>query len=417
MKGIPCMNACRPLATSLLVLLSGAATAGGFALNEQNIKSMGAALAGRASNPADATTIYTNPAGLAQLEGTQLSGNVTLIKASADISESAVFPGGGTAKGDMVPTQPVGAGFASHALNDRLAIGIGMYAPFGLATNYEDTFDGRYFGDKSKVTVKAVQPTVGYRLSPEFSVGAGIAMNRLDGVLTAAASPSLPGSSVDVEGDDTALGYHLGLLWAVQPETRLGLTYHSKVKYGLTGTTEVRNILSNGVNTFNAHLDIATPETTDLSLSHRLNNDVTAHALATFTRWSRIQDLVIVNQGAPGSLATLSEHLGWHDTWLYSVGADWQYLPSVQLRAGIGHDETPTGGYRSVRVPSGDRDYLTLGASYVFSPTWSLDWAYMYIREDSAHVAQDKFPSDSPKFVADYRNRAHLFGIQLNARL
>ena len=410
------MKVCRHLAPAFLAALSGAAAASGFSLNEQNIKSMGAALAGRASNPADATTVYTNPAGMSALEGTQLSGNVTIINASADISVEKAFPGG-TAKGDMIPTQPVGSSFVSHGINDRINVGFGVYAPFGLSTNYEDTFAGRYFGDKSKVRVIAMQPAVSYKLSPDFSAGFGLAFSKIEGVLTAAASPSLPNSSVDVEGDDTGIGGNLGLLWSVRPETRLGLAYHSQVSYQLTGTTEVTNILSNGTNRFKGSLDITTPEFADLSLSHRLNPDVTTHAMATWTRWSRIQDLIINNAGAPGSLATLKETLDWHDTWLFAVGADWQYLPSVQLRAGLGHDETPTGGHRSVRVPSGDRDYLTLGASYVLSSTISVDWAYMYIREASAHVRQDQFPADSAQFEADYRNRAHLFGMQFNLKL
>jgi long-subunit fatty acid transport protein len=43
-----------------------------------------------------------------------------------------------------------------------------------LATNYENSFQGRYFGDKSKVKVIAIQPTAAYKITPELSIGLGV---------------------------------------------------------------------------------------------------------------------------------------------------------------------------------------------------------------------------------------------------
>ena len=151
----------------MIATFSGSAWSAGFALNEQSIKSMGMSQAGRSATAADATTLFANPAGMTQLTGTNMSGNATFIYAPADI-ENAQGSQAGTNNGDMIPPTWVGAGFMTHQMNDQLTIGIGNYAPFGLATNYESSFQGRYFGDKSKVKVIAIQPTIAYKLTPNY---------------------------------------------------------------------------------------------------------------------------------------------------------------------------------------------------------------------------------------------------------
>ncbi len=163
----------------MMAAVSSTAWSAGFALNEQSIKSMGMSQAGRASSAADATTLFGNPAGMTQLTGTNLSGNATFIYVPTNI-ENVKASQAGTNDGDMIPPTWVGSGFLTHEVNDQLSVGVGNFAPFGLATNYENSFQGRYFGDKSKVKVIAIQPTIAYKLTPEFSVGLGISVSQLE---------------------------------------------------------------------------------------------------------------------------------------------------------------------------------------------------------------------------------------------
>ena len=192
-------------------LLSTQGWSAGFALNEQSIKSMGMTQAGRASTAADPTTLFSNPAGLTQLTGTQMSGNATFIYAPADI-ENVKASHAGTNNGDMIPPTWVGSGFISHQMNDNLTVGVGNYAPFGLSTNYESSFQGRFFGDKSKVKVIAIQPTIAYKINDNFSVGLGLSASKIEGLLSAAVAPIPSNPSLEVMGDDISFGYNLGLL-------------------------------------------------------------------------------------------------------------------------------------------------------------------------------------------------------------
>jgi long-chain fatty acid transport protein len=72
----------------------------------------------------------------------------------------------------------------THQMNDQLTIGIGNYAPFGLATNYESSFQGRYFGDKSKVKVIAIQPTMPTKSHLNYH-WFGHSVSKLEGLLSA----------------------------------------------------------------------------------------------------------------------------------------------------------------------------------------------------------------------------------------
>ena len=398
----------------MIATFSGSAWSAGFALNEQSIKSMGMSQAGRSATAADATTLFANPAGMTQLTGTNMSGNATFIYAPADI-ENAQGSQAGTNNGDMIPPTWVGAGFMTHQMNDQLTIGIGNYAPFGLATNYESSFQGRYFGDKSKVKVIAIQPTIAYKLTPELSIGMGISVSKLEGLLSAY-SIALT-NPVEVNGDDISYGYNVGVLWQVMPQTRIGFDYRSKTDYNLKGTTE---LTGTGIE-FPATLDISTPATFELSVSHELNPNVNIHGSVGLTQWSVLEKLVIENGGgASGAFKTSIEELDWKDSWAYSVGADWKMDDALTLRAGLGIDKTPvTDSHRSVRVPSEDRTVLSVGLSYDINDKMSIDAAYMYLKEDTAHVSASKSVAsiNGPiTYSADYNGIAHLIGTQLNMK-
>lgn len=403
----------------VIATFAGQVSAAGFALNEQSVKSMGTGQAGRESMAADASTVYTNPAGMTALSGTQLSGALSYIYAPATIDNVQGFPTG-TNDGDMIPPQEVGASFATHQLNEQLTIGIGMYAPFGLSTNYEKSFQGRYFGDKSKVKVISLQPAIAYKISPDVSLGLGVSINHLEGLLSADITTLAPNSHLEVTGDDIAMGYNIGVLWQVQPDTKVGLTYRGKTSYTLDGKTEITNAPASLIPaqnaTYDASLAISTPATFSTSVSHRLNKQVTLHGEASLTKWSVLKELVIENSGASYPFDSIHEPLDWKDAWLYSVGAEYQLQDNIVLRSGIGIDKTPvTDAHRGVRIPSEDRTFLALGGSYQLNQQMSMDVAYMYLTEKTAHVDISK-PTTPESYSADFHGKAHIVSVQMNLK-
>jgi long-chain fatty acid transport protein len=407
---------------SLAVTLASAQIfASGFALNEQSISGMGTGFAGRSSAADDASTIFGNPAGMSRLKREQVTGGVAFIDAHTDISDASSRPNGGTNKGDMVPFMGVPMGYYVKPIDDQWAFGIGVYAPFGLVTDYENGFAGRYFGSKSEVKIVTIQPTVSYAFNDKVSIGFGPTINRIDGKLESNLSldPRAADGEVRIKGDDTALGYNVGILVQATDSTSVGLTYHSKVKYKLEGDTKVNYGLlgalgQNPNQKFDASLDITTPESVDFSVTHKLDSQWTLYAGSTWTRWSRLKEISVENEGVPAALAargfgTITEEQNWHDTWAHAIGASYQLNKQWVLRTGLSVDQAPTNNEnRSPRIPTGDRTILSLGAGWSPTDDLTIDVAYSYLREESVKVADN---NGRQTYNAKYENYANGFGV------
>ena len=402
--------------------------ASGFALNEQSVSGMGTGFAGRSSSADDASTVFGNPAGMARLEGQQVTGGVAAIDATTNISQvSGNTNTSGSNKGDMVPFTAVPFGFYTNKLNDQWAVGFGVYAPFGLVTDYERGFQGRGFGSKSEVKVITFQPTVSYAFNDRVSVGFGPTFNRIAGTLESDVSlPQAPNAvnNIKIKGDDTALGFNVGVLVQATDTTRVGLTYHSKVKYKLEGHTEVSP--GAGVppqllrgNRYDASLKIDTPESWDLSVTQDLNDAWKLYAGATWTRWSRLKDITVNNEGVttgngggagPQLVGTIKEDQNWHDTWAYAVGTSYQLTKQVVLRTGLTFDQSPTNNTnRSPRIPTGDRTIFSVGLGYAVMDNMTIDLAYSYLQEEDIKVNSHNKLGQT--YNAKYENSANGFGL------
>ncbi|AZO83833.1 Long-chain fatty acid transport protein [Stutzerimonas stutzeri] len=412
------------LKTTLSLAVTLASTqlfASGFALNEQSISGMGTGFAGRSSSADDASTIAGNPAGMSRIKREQVTGGVAFIDAHTDISDASSRPNGGTNKGDMVPFMGVPMGYYVKPIDDHWAFGIGVYAPFGLVTDYENNFAGRYFGSKSEVRIVTLQPTVSYAFNDKVSIGFGPTINRIDGTLESNLSitQAAPDGKVKIEGDDTALGYNIGVLVQATDSTRVGLTYHSKVKYKLEGNTKVNYGLlgligQNPNQKYDASLDLTTPESVDFSVTHQLDDKWTLYAGSTWTRWSRLKEITVENTGVPaalnGQFGTITEEQNWHDTWAHAIGASYQLNKQWVLRTGLSVDQAPTNNVdRSPRIPTGDRKIFSVGAGWSPTDDLTIDLAYSYLREESVKVNNSNDRGQT--YNAKYENYANGFGL------
>jgi len=405
------------LRTGLAIAIATTSTYGmasGFALNEQSVSGMGLSFAGRSSAADDASTVFGNPAGMARLKRDEVSLGVAAIHAKTDIS-NASGSATGTNDGDMVPDTGVPMGYYVKPLDDKVAFGIGVYAPFGLATDYESSFQGRYEAKKSFVRVVTLQPTLSYRFNEHFSVGVGPTFNRIDGELTSALDNPVPGAAdgkVKIKGDDVAVGFNVGALYEFSPQTRVGVTYRSRVKYELEGNTQVSagGVLAGLAGKYDASLDITTPESVDMSFTHEIDDRWTVYAGSTWTRWSRLKEIRVENENAPGPLGAITEEQNWHDTWAHAVGLSYKVNPQWVLRTGLAFDQSPTNNTnRSPRIPSGDRTIFSLGAGWSPTDDMTIDVAYSYLKEEKVNVNQDTYS-------ARYDNSAHGLGASLTYR-
>jgi long-chain fatty acid transport protein len=439
------------LAASVGIVFAAGSTqvmATGFGLYEPDVSTMGTAYAGAAATADNASVVAVNPAGMSRLEGNNLTLNNALILAYTDIknaSGTAAAPNN-TNKGDMVPRILLGSAFLTvpHVIFENMTLGLGLYAPFGLKTNYEDTFQGRAFGDKSNVTVVTLQPTVSYAFLPNFSAGVGIDVNHFNGVLTSGLSSALPGATQELDGTENAVGYNVGFLYSPIESINLGLTYHSKVTYKLDGHAQVEDVPVGaalpGV-TFtakgNGNLKITTPDSVELAATFKILPTVNLKAGITRTMWSTVGVLSPSNTFTSAGVTTSpnltgpfgaqvtsgivnnlnstnsSQALNLKDVNMYSVGADWQALDKVTLRAGFSYDTSPVdSSNRGVRIPIANRMIYAVGANYKMSDTTSTDIGYNYLHESNAHV--NLASATQGTYNADFQNSGSIIAVQLN---
>ncbi|MDM7482639.1 MAG: outer membrane protein transport protein [Halomonas sp.] len=425
---------------------TGQAQAGGYQINEQSVSGQGYGHAGRSSNVNDASIVFGNPAGMSFLDRAQMTVGGTYLNVNTDIDNASATRNGqpltGTSEGDIVPGTLIPFAFYAQPVNDRLAFGFGVYAPFGSKTDYESTFLGRNQGNYTEVTVVSAQPTVSYRFNEQWSVGAGLTYNRVEGELHRQVPHAL-GGELDsrVEGDDDAWGYNLGVIYQPVPETTLGLTYRSKVSYTLTG--DFRATASDGslavagvsegdvVSRDSASLELTTPETVNFSVTQQMSDRLKLMAGASWTRWSRFDEIrVIGSDGRADDPITLEEQ-NYSNAWAFATGGEYQLTPQLALRAGVTLDFTPTNdATRSARIPSDDRRIFSLGLGWTPTENLTLDFAYSYLTERGTRVDQaknDTLEVDVPgmgvvtssvdsTYTADYKNEAHGFGAQLTYR-
>ncbi|RRV06957.1 transporter [Pseudomonas sp. v388] len=401
--------------------------ASGFALNEQSISGMGLGFAGRSSSADDASTVFGNPAGMSRIKREEVSLGAAAVIAKTDIDNGrGTF--GGSNDGDMVPAVGVPMGYYVKPIDDHWAFGLGVYVPFGLSTDYEKGFAGRYFADKSHVQVITFQPTISYAFNDKVSIGFGPTINRIEGELTSAtplaATPGRNDGKVKIEGDDTAIGFNAGILVQATDTTRLGLTYHSKVDYKLEGKTKIEGVGFGAASgsKYDASLDISTPESVDFSITQQIDENWTVYAGSTWTRWSRLEDITVHNDGVPpalggstGPIGTVAEEQNWHDTWAHAIGASYKVNKEWTLRTGFTVDQSPANNVdRSPRIPTGDRKIISFGAGWSPSDDLTIDVAYSYLREDEAKIRNSNPRKGS--YSADYRNTAHGLGTSVTYR-
>jgi long-chain fatty acid transport protein len=402
---------------SALTGISTTASAAFFQLAENNASGIGNAFAGGAAIAEDASTVWYNPAGLTQLSGSQftaaghfISPSTKFTKTSANITPTlgggAISGGNG---GDAGESAIVPNGYYATRLDDRTVLGVGVNAPFGLATDYEEGWVGRYHADRSEIKTVNVNVGLGYKVNDQFSVGGGINYQRLDATLTQAVDfgsictasgaggvcgpPGGNDGRAHVSADDDTWGYNAGVLWNLAKDTRLGMAYRSKMKYELQGDFDITApanvpgavLTGGGLVDSAVNANVTLPATWSISGFHQLTPHWALMADVTRTFWSELPELRIDFSSSQGdSVVTL----GLKDVNRYSLGVNFMPGGAWVYRAGIALDETPTPSaeLRTPRLPDQDRLWLALGASYRASPKFNLDIGFVHLMVDDADI-------------------------------
>jgi len=395
------------------------ALASGFQLQEQNASGLGLAYSGMAAAVQDASTVFWNPAGTALLPGIQGAVALNYIMPDTKYTDgpspnprvSTFNPvasnGGQGAESALVPAM-----YGSWMINPQWSVGLGINAPFGLATDWDSPWQGQFHGLRSEIETLNINPTVAFKVNNAIQLGAGIGYQRLKATLTTAAN--LAGTAIaQVEGEDWAWGWNVGALFALGPDTRIGVTYRSTMRYTVEGDLTFNTAaLAAGAGTVKA--DIKLPDTFSVAVSHQLNPKTRLLADWTWTGWDTIQNLNIVRTSGPlAGTNAQSTALNFKNSWRLGGGIEYEVSQPWLLRAGIAYDTSPVqDAFRTPRLPDNDRTWLAIGARYKPTPNWWFDvgYTYIWVHDAPSQLTPNALPPGN--LVGNYKANINIIGAQ-----
>lgn len=406
-----------------LGLLSDHTWAGGILIYEAGQEGNGLANAGAAALATDPSVLMSNPAGLTELKGTQISANGQLILGDMRFSRDSNNQFDGNEGGNALQYLPGASFFVSHQIDDRSAIGFGMYGNFGLALDYDDDWAGRYFNQEAAIIGVSFQPTLAHKFTDDLSIGIGprimyayyrneTAIN--NNLLGLRGSPD---GQLEYEDTDLGAGINLGLLYRLSERTQIGLAYTSKIDLEFKDSPSVRKVDNPIINTAlrrldvdSLELDMSVPQTVLLSVAHDLDPQWKLLGSLGWQDWSEFGEIgVEVDANAADVSRTANRQ--YKDTWHASIGTQYQATARLRWSVGLGYDSSAVEDKdRTVDNPMGDAWRVATGINYQIDDGLDLHAAYTLVWLGDMDVDQTKSRSDTT-LSGTYKNAAlHIIG-------
>ena len=399
--------------------LAGQAHAAGFQLTDFSMTGLGRSYAGAGVVGDDYSAIAANPAGMT-LKGTGGQAGAALIWQHGEVkgyAEKTIPTNIVSGEEDVSIPVAVPNLFAQYKINDDFRFGLGVYAPFGLATKYDKDWFGSDLAVDSELEVIDVAPSLAYRLNDSWSFGASL-IARYGKLKMTNTSGGTGYSDFDIDG----WGYYgrFGVMYEADENTRLGIVYQTKsteVEHTLKGDHAMTGMpapftplndkwIGGTVTRLPEHWQVT---------GYRKIGDFGYSATVRHTHWQNFNEFTLTSTS---SLGHHTSYYKWKNTWTAALGVDWYYNDTWTWRAGVAYDESPVpnAAARTVRIPDNDRYWLSAGFTYKINENVKMDvgYAHLYLPTYKArNGASSTANGYSTKTVdAKYDINAEILGIQ-----
>ncbi len=359
--------------------LPGMVYGAGFQLPEQGIAAMGQANAFVAQAD-DPSAVYYNPAGILQLEGTQTTLGTTLISTSMKFTNTSTsltapstlgtlgFSGKETDAEDLLFVLP--HLYVTHRVNDRWGLGLGLFSPFGLATEWPQDWEGRFVSYQIELGTMYVNPVVAFSPSPGLTFSAGLQYvystvelkRRLD---LSPLGPLGEGNLAIEDGSGDGWGYNFALLVKLNEQNTLGAAFRSQVNVDYEGDAKfsvppiVAALFPDGP----VRTDVAMPSIFEIGLANRSISDLTLSFDLQWVGWSSISHLSLDFENNTAAVTDTADPRNWNDTLRILAGAEYALTPNWDVRLGYVWDPTPVPPETlDTLLPDNNRHDVSVGA-------------------------------------------------------
>jgi long-chain fatty acid transport protein len=391
------------LVAAMIVVAPSLGWGSGFALFE--VGGRAGAMAGAMTAVADdPSALFWNPAGMAFQtdDGIKLMFGTTLIAPEQTFYGESPYPGDGyTAEQVEQIFFPVHF-YLGIPVNDRLEVSFSLMNPFGLGTEWEDDFLGRYISKKADLMVFDLGVSMAYKLSDNVAFGIGVdymtatielirnvgLINPFNQRLTDVAEVRLKS-----DGINSAWAWNAGLLWKIGAGFTFGASYRSEFTITGEGTGKFSQ-MPTGYPEFDAVLgtflpfdenlpitaSFAFPDFWNVGLSWQ-NEKWTLSGQYGVMGWSAYQELPIIFPENPEFSSVIAEN--YEDADQYRIGGEYRASQHWAFQLGYLFDETgqPVESM-SPLLGDGDRTAYTGGLSY-YTDRFRFDLGLEYVETET----------------------------------
>ena len=370
--------------------------AGGYEIAEQTARGIGLANAITAGVD-DPSAVFINPAALAEIFGNQIMGGAHYINTISGIKN------GGRNSRNTHDDAFLPNLFANYQIPDsNFVVGIGSYAPFGLATGYKETSFTRFAAIRSELKTLYVTPAVAWKPNSFLSVGGGISFVHSSALLSQALFLGAIGvgeGKLKIEDSDNAFGYNFGVLVKPHEQIKVGVTYRSRVDLAFNSAdVRFRDALVTGgasVKVGGRAIHVPIPPVINAGIQWQISPEWTAELDYKFTRWSEFENLRVRFTSplpALGGAVPISALLipqDWRDASSVRFGASYKLNQNVELRGGISLDESPIPSKSlSPAIPGANLLGLQGGVGYAWR-NLAIDFGYVALFYKSRRVSNN----------------------------
>ena len=425
----------------MLFVEANSAGASGFGVFTQGASGLGQANA-VVAHPVGPSSLYFNPALLNDIPGRRIEVGTTGIHSDRTID----LVSNGTEDSEAGWNFP-STFYYTHQVNDRLAAGFGIFFPFGLSTEWDDDYEGRFLGTSGEVLTMNINPALSWRATEKLSLAAGFSMLYLNATLkskinqTAAytilqsqgaplpdLTESLPEVTQKFEGDGWGAGYNLGILYKFNERLTFGATYRSHIDVDVSsGDVSFGNVhpfLGQAFPETNASSDIRLPAQATAGLACQVMDPLVVEIAVRWEDWASTEELKI-EFGAPvlGQPTNITPR-DWDATWSYMIGGQYQLSETLAFNAGYlyGKNAVPDSTFEPI-IPDTDAHLFTLGAEVALG-SWTIAGAFGFEHHEARSKDNDlgdplgSLLAGQPVNTAngEYESDVYLVGLSLGYR-
>lgn len=395
--------------SSAIFLYCTSVHAAAFQSYEFGTPTLGTAAVGQ-SVANDASVSYLNPAGMSQLESSEmmLGSELIITKSRFRLNRRNTFSGndGGNA-GMLSPGLGI---FTVFSASSDLKLGLSLATPYAGTLDYNNGWVGRYFVQSTYLMTLDLNPSISYAFNDWLSLGVGAILqyaklNQSSGIPPIMTIRSGDGQS-DLRLENYSPGFNVGLLFSPSCDTKLGISYRSQVNHTLKGSTTFLNV----ANEPQSSAILKLPQGIIASLSHNVTESFSLLAETGWANWHIFKSTIVTLRDV-----TLTVPRKWKDTYRFGLGLQQKLNPQTVFQLGASFDTSPTKVIH--RLPDLPMDkQMRLGTGIIYNPlicdTVSLSLNYEYLKLGKARIYKD---TKIGTLAGHYpKNFGHFFGASVN---